>query len=1343
MADIFSPKQIDVFRVKKSDDVKIADIPEWFKPEKYATPIKEKETEHKFSVGRLALSVGLDLLSMAGGSFIFGGLGGAVVTAARGAKMLQNATKLADLIVKGSRVTGETLGLATSSLILGQKPEEAIKGAIAAQALGYGIAKGGKYAVKTVKAVTPEAVKQKIADKSIKAYNWLFHGGNAKPADIKDVHKELLDVMNISTYIRRKAEEEVKKFVRNPEDIRKLITVIEQEIIRNPNLIPDLPSDKALAVLKKIKTTPFHEYSTEPHFLFELAKIPEIEPLAKSILEKYPTLSKYDNLYKHSTEAYYNLIADKIDPRFLGQLNRDVAEIQYRISNKIKSLETITTAIAKGEKITADVFKEELKDTRQLIKALEELKNKKLLDNTKEVNTIISELRKTLKQLGRVRISEIKETQKISEVLNKTILDFQKIAREFPDKIRVTPITEEIKQAISKIGVITKTAEKEVVISHLKNAIKQIDTYFELYMPTKAIYKSANIVKARKQLKEALKDVSEAGKERASFLKKQLKDLIKAEKEKAKELLPLQKHLMALKREISKTAKTISKLGIVKKGLLKQQERDLTLRNLDKIKNLLPKIMPKNIKANIDALHNMYYPRIGLPAKIGLKEADTITSPFEYQIERITSEALSSFTNHVENIAKYLKERRYSTLISKYADDILFKTGEEGAEEGFRIVYKSHRDFADIVTNAYTIPIAIDKLKKLFTKWISEGKTIETELKGFVGEKTGLPRKYLVPYAAKSEKDMIKELARLNGLTEENAQQLFKSLHSQKLIGHFPELGVYVHRDIYELIGHSIKPLFAGKIMIFDPSKNIFGRLSSANTILKRIQMLFGIIHYKALTTAAIGTGRYKELAKAWESVFRSDAWFKEHVLPMQREIIELTRKYDIKSTFFVASFDDIREQIQRLLLQEKLNPILKLTQKIGLIKLSSEFDKKLWDRLFYTLKCMSARNILAELEKGKITKEVAESFLDKLGSAFGGNYEWLFMRHSAREAVRFLLFAPDWYLTMIRHLTGSVAGHELFSEFFRRIFLLHYALANELSWQLTGKTTWERFKESKNWLDLFKVPFVAIDPATGKYKRSYINLLGFEIEGLEFLGFVALHDFLYEYYTTNKSLKEAINDATGKWEKHLSHKKGPIMNSLFEMYKSMERGEGLDIIGALPMPIVASSVSFVFNRNVTFTEAGEKVPAGLIATLYQTGMKYQASMELSKYYRMEMRKKVTPEEAKVILEKAYKEMDAVTRKVKAVKVPIKLQSDNPKTWFDTMMTSVIMEDLKNNYKSDINKVVGGTLTRSELEKKILQDFEGTAISYHPKFRKYVDSALNNIINKGYREYRRRHAGEE
>jgi hypothetical protein len=161
MADIFSPKQIDVFSAKKSD-VKIADRPEWLKPEKYATSIKEKETKHEFSVGRLALSVGLDLLSMAGGSFIFGGLGGAVVTAARGAKMLQNATKLANLIVKGSKITGETLGLATSSLIQGENTEEAIKGAIAAQALGYGIVKGGKYAIKTVKTVTPEAVKQKI-----------------------------------------------------------------------------------------------------------------------------------------------------------------------------------------------------------------------------------------------------------------------------------------------------------------------------------------------------------------------------------------------------------------------------------------------------------------------------------------------------------------------------------------------------------------------------------------------------------------------------------------------------------------------------------------------------------------------------------------------------------------------------------------------------------------------------------------------------------------------------------------------------------------------------------------------------------------------------------------------------------------------------------------------------------------------------------------------------------------------------------------------------------------------------------------------------------------------------
>jgi len=1335
MVDIFAPRQIDIFGVKKSSDKIIGKRPEWFKPEEYATPVKEPE--HEFSIGHLALSVGLDLLSMAGGSLIFGGLGSAVVTATRGAKMLQNATRLANLLVKGSKLTGETLGLATSSLIQGEKPEEAIKGAVTAQLLGYGIAKGGKYAVKTVKAVTPEAVKQKVADKSIKVYNWLFHGGNAKPADIKDVHKELLDVMNISTYVRRNAEEELKKFVRNPEDIRRLIEAIQQAISKNPRLIPDLPADKALAVLEKIKTTPFHEYSVEPHFLFELAKIPEIEPLAKSVLEKYPTLSKYDNLYKHSTEAYYNLIADKIDPRVLEQLDRDVADIQYRISNKIKKLEEITTSLTKREKITADVFKNELKDTKQLIKVLESLRDKGLLENTKEVSAIILELKRTLKQLGRIRIPEIKEAQKINDILNKAILDLQKIATEFPEKIKVTPIANEIKQAISKIGIVSNIAERETVITHLKNAIKQIDTYFELYAPTKAIYKSANIVKAREELKKALKDTSEVGKERVRFLKEQIKSLIKAERKKIKELLPLQKHLLSLRREISKTARTISKLGIVKRGLLKQQERDLTLKNLDKIRNLLPKIMPKNIKANIDAMHNMYYPRIGLPAKIGLKEADTITSPFEYQIERVVSEALSSFISHIGNIAKYLKERKYSTLLSKYADDILSKVS---GEEGFRVVYKSNRDFADIVTNAYTIPVAIDRLKKLFLKWISEGKTIETELKGFVGETTGLTRKYLVPYVAKSEEDMIKELVRLNGLTEENAQQLFKALHSQRLIGHFPELGVYVHKDIYELVGHSIRLLFAGKMMLFDPSKT---GISALNTILKRIQVLFGIIHYKALSTAAIGTGRFKELAKAWESVFRSDAWFKEHVLPMQREIIELIRKYNIKSTFFIASFDDVREQIQRLLLEDKLNPLLKLTQKIGLVKLGAEFDKRLWDRLFYTLKCMSARNILTELEKGNITKEVAESFLNRLGSAFGGNYEWLFMRHSAREAARLLLFAPDWYLTMIKHLTGSVTGHELFSEFFRRIFLLHYALANEISWQLTGKTTWERFKESKNWVDLFRVPFITIDPITGKYKRSHINLLGFEIEGLELLGFVPLHDFLYEYYTTNKSLKEAIGDATDKWAKHLAHKKGPIFNSLYEMAQSMERGEGLAIIGALPMPIIASSISFIFNRNVTFTEAGEKVPAELIVVLYQTGMKYQASMELSKYYRMEMRKKVTPEEAKVILERAYREMDTITRKVKAVKVPIKLQSDNPKTWFDTMMTSVIMEDLKDNYKSDIEKVVGGTLTRNELEKKILQDFEDTAISYHPKFRKYVNSALKNIINKGYREYRRRHAGEK
>ena len=1383
----------------------------------------EKKTED-ISVPKLALSIGMDLGFMALGSLIGNVGGGAATTALVGTRLAQNSIRLAQILTKVGRVTGETAGLATSSYIQGSKPEEAIKGAISAQAIGYGAMKALKYGAKGVKAITPAPVKEKIVEKKDKVYNWLFHGGNARPEDIKDVHKEVLDTINLSTTVRRNAEYEVKKLTNSPNDWLGLLNIVEREVAKNPELIPDLPQDKALEVIKRIKTFPINEYSAEIHFIWEIAKMPQIEKEARHILEKYPTLSKYDNLYKHSTDAYYKTIADKIDPALFQQLGLETAEIQKRINNKLETFERIASGIIRNEPITADILKTEIKETKALIKTLDDMRSQRLLDNPKDVGKIISNLNSTVKQLSKVSMSEIREVSKISDILTKSIADIERVSKEFPVEVNITPAINKIREAMSRVSVIDNAEQRKAIQILLKEASKDIRNIekqypqvelkktiqrlsssktkeeltkeafrqqlnshkalinqlkiFKKQIPqeyrkafngfiealdktatdlSKKVYLSVDeLAKAKNQIETAISSIENIlsktpaldtskvknlleGIKRVSntLSNKEARDTVVLQLERSLQDLKkivsqdLQKQLKGLRHTIESIGNSISKLGVVRSGLLKQQLKELTLTKTNEIRNLLPNIIPKDRKVAVDYVHNMYYPRIGLPAKLGMKDYDVVTGEYEYQMERVATEVLNAYKEYVENVAKYLKERKYPTLLGKYADDILSNK---------RIEYKTNRDFADIVTNAYSIPVMIDRVRNVLNKWKLENKYIATPLQGIRDVTTGREMTVLVPYVSSSKDDLIKSLASLNGLEEEKAGQLLSSLMSRKLVGEIPELGVVVHRDIYELIGNTIKPLFAGKMMMFDSTKNITQGLSSANTIIKRINMLFGIIHYKALTTAAIGTGRVKELGKAMHSIFRSDEWFRENILPMQREIYELTQKYNIKSTFFLANFDDVREQIQRMMLRERINPIIKIMDKLGFIKLAGEFDKRLWDRMFYTLKCASARNVLGELEKGRITKETAESFLDKLGSAFGGNYEWLFMRQSAREFTRFLLFAPDWYLTMIRHLTSSVKGHELFGDFFRRIFLLHYALANEISWQTTGQTTYERYLESKDWNDLFRVPIVSIDPITGKYKRSYINLLGFEIEGIELLGIGALHDFIYELLTTNKSVKEAALDASEKWAKHVANKKGPLFSSLFTFYKSLGQGDVTELLKVFPAPIFASSFNYVINRNVTFTEAGEKVPAELIAVLYQTGIKFQSNKALVDAYRDKLRKKVSPQEARIILNEIQSEIKAVTDRVRAVKVPVRLQSDNPKTWFDNAMRSAIIEDIKRNYKSDIEKIVKGEMSREMLRRKVLMDFQGTTISYHPKFRKYVEDALRNMLNKDYQKYRREHA---
>ena len=1224
----------------------------------------------KISIPRLLAEMGIDVLFMAGGAV----LGQEWAEPLLGARLAENAVALARAM-RIARITGETAGLAVSSIIQRkEKPEEAIKGAIEAQAVGLAISPVVRVVGKGMLAIPGmETAKKKVADKATQFVSRMFYGGQLPLEDVKFVQERIVPLLGRANHVRRQADIELKELSKNPKDFLELIDIAEEQIKANPFIV-DKPYE-ALMALEDVRTMPIEPESAGFQMVFELAKHPKIEPEAKAILNKYPVLSKLHSFYKDTTEDYYKIIADKLSPEFYEALDKETSELRQRIANKIETLNNLTSGLMRGEFVTSDVWKKELKDTEQLIGELAGLREEKLLANREDINKIINGLKTTVNQLKRVRISELKETVKVKDDILKVAYDIENVLVKLPENEVLTPVVDILKDISQKIPKVKTEEELSEVKRGLKEAISFINYHYK-----KTFGKEV----------EAIGD------------------------------------------ELIRISKDISKISLVKQGLLKQQIKDLTLKKADEIRGLLAKIIPYDARPILELRHQMYYIRTGLPAKIsrGIEEPTSVSS--EAQLEGIWN-MLASQGFHQEDIEtlRHLKTRRYPFLLTKYTDEL---------KKGLMPIYARGRTFSDNVAHTYIMPQALREMKNILDEFYTKNRTIE-----HIDLRYKPNPIWHLPYVAKSREDLIATTARLNNMPLREAES-FISGHSN-LFRTIPEElgGYYLHKDFYEFLAHSFRPLLSGRVNIFDISdKGLWGGLSKVNTLLKRVQVLFGLIHFKSLTTAAYGIGRGKELKTAWESVLKGDEWFKDHIVPMEKDVNDLIRKYNIKTTFYLSSYDDIREQIQRFIGEKTLaGKIAYYVDKVGFLKLAAGFDKLLWDRLFYTVKCASARNILRELEEGKITKEVAENFLNKLGAVFGGNYEWLFMKPQAREFIRLLLFAPDWYLTLTRHLTGSIEGHPFFADFFRRIFLLHYLIANEVSYHLTGKTTYENFQETKDWRDLFNIPLVSIDPKTGRYKRTQINLLGFEIEGMELVGVLPFYDFLYEYFTTNKSVKEAAKDATGKWAKYFAGKTSPMAGSTIDTYNSFRRGDVTGMLYASPLPIFLSIGNTILNRNVTFNEAGEKVPGSLLMALYSTGMKFRAISSLSEDMQLQLRRKVDREEATRILNNYWNTINAVTEKVRAVPTKMPLKSDDPKRWFEAAMMSAIAKEIDKNRMSDIKDFENGKIGYYDLARKVIEDFQGTALSYYPLFPKYLDKALRLKIGEKEREYRREYAGEE
>lgn len=1244
-------------------------------------PEKKEEKKDFLNTLKIVGNIALDIGIMALGARLGGPVGGAAGVFLKNAASAGLSLERAYKIIKGAetvgKIVGETAALSGLEVARGKKAEEAIRGALDAQILGLLFPRGIRTAIWVGKKIIPESVRKPIAE-AIKntVHKWLFDSQISKKF-YDSVLPDAVRLLGNKEHIHRLASREFSQMIQSG-DYQKLGQLVAP-YLRDAGFyehvgVKQVPSaDKMEKIIRELTELPKNKQSAVPYVLLELSQF---------IRHAYG-----DKAVNAFAKKYPVLFKDH-------QLYKWATEDYFSLISKEISPERLGHIETFVGKTIPDSVKIAAERTNALVSGI---RNGFIDDYPKHLEETQTALRNAITAIHSAQKQGI-VAKEASRQLSDVVALFNK-ADLYLSKITPSSLKEftRIKAALDDVvGNLNSSSAKILGILQSMPSIKGSGIYNDLRALHDHLVDVRGYLKRLAGMDELVSSrrISEVA-EIANTISSKLKDIggLSAEAKKT---------LQSSLRDIATSAKTIETIYLYRHGLTKEYKRatDVISNAMRQVEEVFPNLAPRDIKSMYDFAHKVYYSRIGLPPKIAFRPTEAEEKTLEYQMEHV----LSQYRQDFGEIFSHLKQRRYPTLFSKYYEEI---------SSGIHPVFDPRYDFPSAIAATYVLPQSL----RQYRNWLynlSDDLVLDRPLVGYHPMETKL-----IPGVLREANKIPKEFASQYKTIQVAGEQFF------------------VNSDVMRWLDRMLHPVLSGRSNIFQSGKGLWGGVSTMNTLAKRIAVMFGVIHMKSLSTAAYGIGETKSLAKAWRAFFSGDRWFYENVVPLQEEVVRAINDYRLKTKFLLPDFDDPREMLQRLRLGEKLQPVIDIIDKTGVLKVSGELDKRLWDRLFYTLKASAANKIVQDLKAGRISKETAEKLLDSVTSAFGGNYEWLYMKPGAREFIRFMLFAPDWYLSLTRHFTKSVSGDVYFADFFRRIFLLHYVLANEVSWNLNRKTTYEQFLETGDWNDLFRVPLYSIDKKTGQWKKSYLNFLGFEIEALQLLGVLFVLDGFHELMTTNKTLKQVANDVASKWVNYiLSAKRSSILRMVNDVLQAADKKSLSFLLRALPVPILGSAMHTLLDRHVVFTQSGEKAPAELILPLYQMGIKYHATELVSEGLRKDLLRIANEEEANKILSKYATEIATIGEKLRNVPVKYKLESDNPKTIFENSLRVAIAYHINSRWADEIETAVAEKKDLTDIYQRILASFDGTVISYHPKFKDILASQIMKIARISQRRER-------
>lgn len=306
------------------------------------------------------------------------------------------------------------------------------------------------------------------------------------------------------------------------------------------------------------------------------------------------------------------------------------------------------------------------------------------------------------------------------------------------------------------------------------------------------------------------------------------------------------------------------------------------------------------------------------------------------------------------------------------------------------------------------------------------------------------------------------------------------------------------------------------------------------NSLLKSWLLKWSPFHTLVLSRnmAAVGLGG-KEFGEAFgaaiHSIFHKEPpdFLLTKLKVVYRALEELSEKgYDV--IFPISAFGGEKSPLTKLVFGGKLyNMFIKLKGSsmdeysrvkmfVAAKKLRDriadlfDFDARfLWNGFYTSAKVSTAYKLVEAWKKGIINDEQLAKSIQAINDIFGGAPEWYFIPHSVAQKIRFILFAPDWYLSLWRNFSTWIKGDvPLTSDFFPTLMRFNLVLADRIHKVFTGEGIFERMEKDGwglkdivlNWDQVTKIK-IPITDAAGHKRVLEIDTAGIDFEPLEMVG--------------------------------------------------------------------------------------------------------------------------------------------------------------------------------------------------------------------------------------------------